>query len=148
MKAATPMVPSAPGLSSTMTVWRHILPSASAIIRAAASFALPAGNVTIILTGRCGHSDRAEFGRTSTAPAAMANRNENRRTRRIHSDGAEAFGAWGAKVMPARSDQTVMTASSSTFAAGLSSTISRTSVGVIGLDHAYEHVQKIGPFRL
>src|SRR6195256_5896578 len=61
------MVPSAPGLSSTTTGLPHFLPSASANIRAAASLALPGGNVTISFTGRSGHSARAAFGKANTA---------------------------------------------------------------------------------
>ncbi len=75
------MVPSAPGLASTTTVLRHLFPSASAIIRAAASFALPAGNVTIIFTVRSGQSARAETGRATVAQAAAASKRESRRAR-------------------------------------------------------------------
>src|ERR1700675_2817645 len=61
------MVPSAPGLSSTTTGLPHFLPSASAKIRAAASLALPGGNVTISFTGRFGHTAHAAIGKAKTA---------------------------------------------------------------------------------
>src|SRR4249920_896756 len=57
------MVPSAPGLSSTTTGSPHLVESRSANMRAAASLALPGGNVTINFTGRSGQPARATFGK-------------------------------------------------------------------------------------
>src|SRR6478609_2542778 len=71
-KAPTPMVPSAPGLSSTTTGLPHLLESPSANIRAAASLALPGGNVTINLTGRSGQPAWAEKGKSRIAAKTNA----------------------------------------------------------------------------
>src|SRR3984893_8465623 len=73
------MLPAARGLSSTTTGLPHFFPSASANIRAAASLALPGGNVTISFTGRSGHSARAAIGKARTAQTETMTKESIRR---------------------------------------------------------------------